>query len=220
MTTAARSRRRPAGATLRLIAWVILAAVAYLTLTFSQVWWTATRDRAQPTQAIVVLGAAQYQGRPSPVFAARLDHAAALYGQGLAPVVVVTGGQAPGDDLSEANAADAYLQSRGVPQSALRLEVDGRTSYESLAASALILRNEGIDQAILVSDGWHLGRSAEIARSVGLDPLPSPTPTSPYSRIGVLQQMVRETAGLAVGRVIGFRRLDNLSTTTVARGEG
>lgn len=197
---------------MRVIAVAILAVVAIVVVTFAQVWWAAGHDQAGPSEAIVVLGAAQYQGRPSPVFAARLDHAAALYTRGLAPVIVVTGGSAPGDEYSEANAADAYLQARGVPSSALRLEVDGRTSYESIAASALILRNEGIDRAILVSDGWHLGRSAEIARSVGLDPLPSPTPSSPYSRAGALQQMVRETAGLAVGRLIGFRRLDNLSS--------
>jgi uncharacterized SAM-binding protein YcdF (DUF218 family) len=103
-----------------------------------------------------------------------------------------------------------------VPREALRLEVDGTTSYESLAASARILRDEGLRDVILVSDGWHLRRSSVIAESVGLVPWPSPTPTSPYSTARALQQMVRETAGLAVGRIIGFRRLDNLSGVTVA----
>ncbi len=79
----------------------------------------------------------------------------------------MTGGRQPGDTVSEARAADAYLQERGVPATALRLEVDGRTSYESLAASARFLTREGIEEVILVSDGWHLGRSAEIARDVG-----------------------------------------------------
>ena len=115
--------------------------------------------------------------------------------------------------VSEARAADAYLQERGVPATALRLEVDGRTSYESLAASARFLTREGIEEVILVSDGWHLGRSAEIARDVGLVPRTSPAPGSVYTASTAVKQMVRETAGLAIGRLIGFRRLDNLATT-------
>lgn len=198
---------------LRATAWVIIIALVYAVVTFAQVWWAAGADRAEPADAIVVLGAAQYDGDPSPVFAARLDHAADLYGQGLAPVVVVTGGRQPGDTVSEARAADAYLQERGVPATALRLEVDGRTSYESLAASARFLTREGIEEVILVSDGWHLGRSAEIARDVGLVPRTSPAPGSVYTASTAVKQMVRETAGLAIGRLIGFRRLDNLATT-------
>lgn len=191
-------------------AWAVLAVTLYLLVTFAMVWKTSSRDLAQPAGAIVVMGAAQYQGTPSRVFQARLDHAVRLYDQGLAPVMVVTGGKQSGDALSESNAAYNYLRRRGVPDVALRQEVDGTTSYESLAASERILDREGIDTAILVSDGWHLERSTAIARDVGLDPLPSPTPTSPYSRAGALQQMVRETAGVALGRLIGFRRLDRL----------
>jgi uncharacterized SAM-binding protein YcdF (DUF218 family) len=194
--------------------WLLLAVVVYLLATFAQVWWTAGRDRAAPAQAIVVLGAAQYEGEPSPVFRARLDHAAGLYARGIAPVVVVTGGRQPGDRLAEANAADAYLQSVGVPRTALRLETGGRTSYESLAASAGFLDDEGIRDVVLVSDGWHLRRSAAIAEAVGLRPRTSPAPGSPYSPAGALQQMAREAVGLAVGQVIGFRRLDRLSALT------
>jgi uncharacterized SAM-binding protein YcdF (DUF218 family) len=196
---------------LRVMAWVMVGLTLYVAVTFGQVWWTASHDQARPAEAILVLGAAQYQGRPSRVFQSRLDHAAALYADGLAPVVVVTGGQQPGDVFSEAFTAYAYLQDQGVPDSALRLEIDGRTSYESIAASARFLQDEGISEVILVSDGWHLARSAAIARSVGMTPWVSPTPESVYSTAGTLQAMVRETAGLAVGRVIGFRRLDRLS---------
>lgn len=202
----------------RVLVWVLVTVLLYAALTFVQIAVTAVRDQSEPSDAILVLGAAQYEGRPSPVFAARLDHAADLYAEGLAPVVVVTGGRQPGDTLSEANAADAYLQARGVPDTALRLEVDGRTSYESLAASARFMRAEGITDVILVSDGWHLQRSAEIARSVGLNPHPSPAEESPYGTASALQQMVRETAGLAVGRLIGFRRLDNLATASIVPG--
>jgi uncharacterized SAM-binding protein YcdF (DUF218 family) len=194
------------------LAWLLAGVLLYLAATFAQVWWTAGRDRAQAAEAILVLGAAQYEGRPSPVFRARLDHAAALYAQGIAPVVVVTGGQQAGDRVSEARTADAYLQAQGIPAEALRLEVDGRTSYESLAASARFLADEGIDEIVLVSDGWHLRRSAAIAASVGLTAHPSPAPGSPYSTVGALQQMARETVGLSLGRIIGFRRLDRLAS--------
>ncbi|HUG83129.1 MAG TPA: YdcF family protein [Euzebya sp.] len=212
MTAPARTRRRRGlPHARRVMTWALVVIMLYLSATFAEVWWTSSRDRARPAEAIIVLGAAQYEGRPSPVFEARLDHAADLYVRGMAPVVVVTGGRQPGDRVSEASAASAYMHARGVPEAALRREVHASTSYESLAAIARFLREERIDEVILVSDGWHLGRSAAIARSVGLQPLSSPAPGSPYSPASSLQQMVRETLGLSLGRLIGFRRLDNLS---------
>lgn len=201
---------RRLGIPFRLLAIALVVVVGYVAVTFAQVVIAARTDSARPSDAIVVLGAAQYDGRPSPVFQARLDHAADLHARGLAPIVVVTGGRGDGDDLSEANAADAYLQRAGVPAAALRLETGGRTSYESLAASARFLRTEGVADVLLVSDGWHLARASAIAREVGLDPVGSPSPGSPYSAVRALEQMARETAGLAMGRLIGFRRLDNL----------
>ncbi|MEE8602670.1 YdcF family protein [Euzebya tangerina] len=194
-----------------LLSWLLLAAVLYVGVTFGQVWWTATHDEATPSQAIVVLGAAHYDGRPSPVFQARLDHAATLYRQGLAPRVVVTGGQGSGDSVSEGWAGYTYLTSLGVPDEDLQLETGGRTSYESLAASARFLARDGIADVILVSDGWHLRRSVAIADEVGLQARPSPAPGSPYSDDAARRQMLRETAGLAVGQIIGFRRLDRLT---------
>lgn len=199
--------------------WVLVAVLGYLAVNLALVWRTSSGDQARPAEAIVVMGAAQYEGRPSRVFQARLDHAVTLYDRGLAPVLVVTGGRQRGDSVSESNTAYNYLRGQGVPDTALRQEVDGTTSYESLAASARFLAAEGIDEVILVSDGWHLERSVAIARDVGLRPLPSPTPTSPYSSLGALRQMVREAIGVAAGRVIGFRRLDRLSTLA-AGGEG
>ena len=195
------------------LAWLaLLVAVAYLGVTFAQVWGAARVDRSVHADAIVVMGAAQYAGRPSPVLAARLDHAVDVYQAGMADVVVVTGGPgAPGDTFSEASSADLYLQQRGVPPEALRLETGGRTSYESLAATARFLAAEGRRDVILISDGWHLRRSAEIANALGLTAHPSPTPYSPYSTVGAVKQMLRETIAVAVGRLIGFRRLDQVS---------
>ena len=184
--------------------------VLYVSVTFVQVWWASRQDDAQDAQAIVVLGAAQYNGEPSPVYEARLDHAAELYQEGLAEVVVTTGGRLEGDEFSEANAGAAYLMAQGVPESAIRQEVDGRNSWESLAASARFLSDEGIDEVLLVSDPYHSFRLGQIAGEIGLDAHVSPTDSSPQSGGAELKAMVRETAAVSVGRIISYRRLMNV----------
>ncbi len=194
----------------RAISWALMAVLGYLAVTFAQVGLAATRDEARPAQAIIVLGAAQYDGRPSPVFRARLDHAAVLYERRLAPVVVVTGGGQPGDRYSEARAAAEYLYTHGVPDQAQRREVEGRSSWESLAATARFLRQEGIDHVLLVSDPWHSYRIQAIAEAEGLTAYTSPTPTSPYTAAGTLRRLVHETGASALGRLIGYRRLTHL----------
>jgi uncharacterized SAM-binding protein YcdF (DUF218 family) len=184
--------------------------VLYVAVTFVQVWWASRQDGAEQAQAIIVLGAAQYNGVPSPIYEARLDHAAELYKAGMAEVIVTTGGRQEGDEFSEANAGFTYLVGQGVPESALRQEVDGRNSWESLAASARFLQDEGIDDVLLVSDPYHSFRLAQIAGELGLEAHVSPTGTSPVSNAGELRAMVRETAAVSVGRIIGYRRLMNL----------
>jgi uncharacterized SAM-binding protein YcdF (DUF218 family) len=184
--------------------------VLYLAVTFVQVWWASRQDGAVEAQAIVVLGAAQYNGEPSPVYEARLDHAAELYEQGMADVIVTTGGRLEGDTTDEANAGAQYLIEQGVPDSALRLEVDGRNSWESLSASARFLRDEGIDDVILVSDPYHSFRLGQIAGELGLDAHVSPTDSSPQSGGSELRAMLRETAAVSVGRIISYRRLMNV----------
>jgi len=190
---------------------VVLAAGAlvtlYLVITFVQVWWTARQDDATEAQAIVVLGAAQYDGTPSPVFEARLDHALELYEQGLAPTIVVTGGNQPGDRFTEAAAGANYLLAAGVPEEDIRREVDATNSWESLAAVARILESEGVDEVILVSDPYHSYRVGQIAADLGMTPHLSPTRTSPASGFSELQSMVRETVAVSVGRFVGYRRL-------------
>jgi uncharacterized SAM-binding protein YcdF (DUF218 family) len=190
-------------AKLALLAGVVL--VAYLLVTFAQVWMAARRDAARPADAIVVLGAAQYDGEPSPVFAARLDHAAALYDRGVAPTVVLTGGRRPGDRFTEASAAAAYLGRMGVPQAALLLESGGATSWESLAAAARILRTRGMDEVVLVSDSYHAYRIEAIAEEVGLQATVSPVRSDPS-----VGHLAREAGIVAVGRIVGFGRLQRL----------
>ena len=127
----------------RLVAVLLVAGCLYVGVTFVQVWFASRLDQARPVQAIIVLGAAQYDGRPSPVLAARLDHALALWQRHLATVVVVTGGKEPGDRFTEATASANYLEARGVPDPSILREVAGRDSWESLAASAAFLTNAG-----------------------------------------------------------------------------
>jgi uncharacterized SAM-binding protein YcdF (DUF218 family) len=184
--------------------------LAYLAMTFVQVWLASRQDGARPAGAIVVLGAAQYDGEPSPVLRARLDHAAELYARGLAPLVVVTGGSRPGDRFTEARAAAEYLYPRGVPDQAQLRENSGRTTYETLAATARILRERQVIEVVLVSDPFHAFRSAAIAEEVGLDASVSPTPSTRITGAASVRRVARETAAVALGRLIGYRRLDGL----------
>jgi uncharacterized SAM-binding protein YcdF (DUF218 family) len=195
----------------RLVARVVLAAVAlivaYLAVTFVQVWMASRRDQARPAQAIVVLGAAQYNGRPSPVLKARLDHAFGLWKRGLAPTIVVTGGRQPGDKFTEATAGANYLESRGVPDADVLRETSGRNSWESLAASAAFLKQRGDMSVLLVSDPFHNERISMMAEQLGLKPYVSPTQTSPIRGSQRIPHFGKETVEVAIGRIVGFRRL-------------
>ena len=185
----------------------IIVPVLYFAVTFVQVWQTSRRDGARPAQAVIVLGAAQYDGRPSAVLRARLDHAANLYLRKIAPVVVVTGGKIEGDRFTESAASANYLHTKGVPDEAILREVQGRTSWQSLAASARFLKDRGIRDVVLVSDPFHAARIHGIAAELGLSSATSPTRTSPIKGLSEFRHMVTESAQVAVGRVIGFRRL-------------
>jgi uncharacterized SAM-binding protein YcdF (DUF218 family) len=180
----------------------------YLFVTFVQVWRAARHDGKRPSDAIVVLGAAQYDGRPSPVLAARLDHALELYEEHIAPVIVVTGGRQVGDRFTEATAGATYLHAHGVPDNAIMRETTGRSSWESLAASARFLHDKGMDKVVLVSDPYHAKRIDAIASEVGLDAVTSPTHTSPIKGAAEWRRFGTETLRVAAGRIFGYRRLD------------
>ena len=191
---------------LLLTALVLVAIVLYVGVTFAQVWAASRRDEARPSQAIVVFGAAQYDGRPSKVLAARLDHAADLYHRRVAPVVVVTGGSQPGDRFTEATASANYLHKRRVPDDDILREVSGQSSWQSLASAAVFLRERDIRRVVLVSDPFHSYRITAMAGELGLDAVASPTKTSTITGVSELKYMARETAAVSVGRLIGYRR--------------
>jgi uncharacterized SAM-binding protein YcdF (DUF218 family) len=139
------------------------------------------RDMARPASAIVVLGAAQYAGKPSPVLRARLDHAIDLWRRHLAPRLIFTGGFGDRDTTSEAAVAQRYAIDHGIPARAIMIENSGRSTTESLGQVAALMDGEPTREVILVSDPFHMLRLAILARRFGLTPYPSPTRTSPIS---------------------------------------
>tara|TARA_Y100001960_G_scaffold265365_1_gene288363 strand:+ start:436 stop:1107 length:672 start_codon:yes stop_codon:yes gene_type:complete len=189
------------------IASIFLLCLSYILIVFVQVWWNSARDQAKSADAIVVLGAAQWDGVPSPVLKARLDQALKLYERKISPVIVTTGSKQAGDRFTEAYAGLTYLLERSVPESSILVVVDGRNTFESLSATANALEEKGIGSSVvLVSDPYHSLRAKEIAREVGLEAVFSPTELS-----SSFSQLIRETAGTAIGRIIGFRRASTLS---------
>lgn len=202
-----RGRRRTLRRVLLASALVLVAILGYYAVSLYQVWSTGRRDQAQPVDAIVVMGAAQYDGEPSPQLAARLDHVAELWPQGLAPLVVVTGGNRPGDRFTEAEASAAYLTQRGVPADAIVREDAGSNSYESLQGAARLLDERGLSSVLIVTDPYHALRSRLIAEDLGLTAYVSPTPTSVVTGGESFGRHLREAAGVAIGRLVGFDRL-------------
>jgi uncharacterized SAM-binding protein YcdF (DUF218 family) len=158
----------------------------------------ADRDERVPADVIVVLGAAQYDGRPSPVFRARLDHAVELYREGLAPVMIMTGGIGAGDTVSEATVGRRYAIRMGVPAESILTERSGLRSAESMQAVARLMRQRGLHTALLVSDPFHMLRLRVLAFRVGVRAYSSPTRTSPISEERGVEwrHMVRESVGL------------------------
>jgi uncharacterized SAM-binding protein YcdF (DUF218 family) len=156
------------------------------------------------------MGAAQYDGRPSPQLAARLDHALELWPEGLAPMLIVTGGNQPGDRFTEADASAEYLVDRGVPIDAIRLEGEGATTYESLRNVRETVGGE-VGSVLIVTDPYHALRSRLIAESLGFEAFVSPTPSSVVSGANEVRRELGEAAGVAVGRIIGFDRLSGLT---------
>lgn len=189
----------------RRMAWIrsisILIALAiplYVLLIAGAVYWQARTDEARPADAIIVLGAAQYNGRPSPVLSARLEHALRLYDHGVAPLIVLTGGRAEGDVYTEAEAGQTYLEERGVPASALLLENQGRDTWTSLEGVATLLSGTEVHRIVVVSDGFHLLRAELMARHLGFEAYSSAAPDSairPWSGTE-LSYVIRETGGI------------------------
>ena len=166
-----------------------------------RIWNQGNQDEARPADAIVVLGAAQYNGTPSPLFEARLVHAVALYHEGIAPLFVVTGGKGGAvDTTTEAEVARAYAIRNGVPAEAILVEDRSRTTLEQIRTVGEMLRERGLGSAVLVSDRTHMLRSLRIADDHGIEAYGSPTTTSPNeaSPVERLKDTIHEIGGLGL----------------------
>lgn len=183
----------------------------YVSACVGQVWWTGNDDQAQPVEAIVVMGVAQYDGRPSPQLQARLDHVITLWNGGTAPLVVTTGGNQPGDRFTEAEASRRYLVEAGVPESAIVLEDRGSSTLDSLHRVRDILVKQDITNVLIVTDPYHAARSQMVARDLGLVAHVSATPTSVVTGGENLRRHVEEGLGIALANFVGFEALERLT---------
>jgi uncharacterized SAM-binding protein YcdF (DUF218 family) len=208
--------RRRHGWTFRLIGGALLIAAIIVGGTAFRVWQVARVDDRQPADAVVVLGAAQYDGTPSSIFAARLRHAEALYEDGVAPRIVTTGGGRSGDVTTEAEAGRRYLIDRGVPAADVVAVGEGSDTLSSLQAVAGRAERDGWNTALVVSDPWHSLRARTMARDTGLTAWTSPTRSGPVvqTRETQARYIVRETAALL------FYRLTHASVDTETSGLG
>lgn len=209
-------RMRRMGWPARIVIGALLMAVAVVGTTAVRVWQVARIDDQRPVDAVVVLGAAQYNGEPSAVLASRLKHAAELYDDGVAPRIVTVGGSQNGDRFTEAEASRDYLVGRGVPARAIVTVDEGADTLRSLQAVADRASEQGWESALLVSDPWHSLRARTMARDAGLEAWTSPTRSGPIvqTRETQLRYIYRETGALL------FYELTHAPVDTATSGLG
>ena len=190
-----------------------VALVAYIAVQIDE---RGKVDERQPVDAIVVLGAAQFNGRPSDVFKARLEHAVELWKEGWADWFVVTGGKLPDDRTTEAEVARDWAVANGVPRDRILAEDRGRTTLESLEAVRGIFRTEDLHTALFVSDETHMLRVLRMANDIGIQGYSSPTRTSPADHDDARRRRatLHEIAGLAAYYVGGGALFGDSATTT------
>ena len=173
-----RSRHWTTRAALLLFCALVAGSLGWCRWVYTQIETYASDDQAAPSDAIGVLGAAEYDGRPSPVYRARLDHARALYARGIARLIITMGGDG-GDRYTEGAVGRTYLMTLGVPESAIIAETESRDTADSARRIAVIARANGLKRLVIVSDGTHLFRIHEICTAEGLNVLTSPRPRIP-----------------------------------------
>ena len=183
---------------------VIGVAVAYGAFVYVQVWRQANRDEAARADAIVVFGAAEYRGYPSPVLKARLDHALNLYQQGLAPRIITTGGHGGDPQFTEGEVSRSYLAQNNVPSEAIVVENEGETTVESAAAVAEIMDRLRLGSCIVVSDGYHIYRVKKMLEARGIRAFGSPRSPGNDPPARRAWYYARQTLGYVLWR-IGLR---------------
>ena len=191
---------------------LLVLIVMYFAVSLFQVWSSGRSQHQGSVDAIVVMGAAQYDGRPSPQLQARLDHVVELWNQGVAPTVIVTGGNQPGDRFTEAESSTNYLVEQGVPAVVILAEDTGHSSWESLQNVAALASERGMTRILLVSDPYHTLRVRLMAEELGFQAYTSSTQTGPVKGWNNFKRHLQEAAGVALGRVLGFERVESLAS--------
>lgn len=174
----ARARKRKG-----LLGWawrLALLLLLWLVGVAAYIVWVGERDQAAPSDAIIVLGAAAYDARPSPVLEERIRHGIDLYRRGMAPTLIFTGGYGNGARFSESQVARRYALKHGVPASAILIEAESRTTRQNLEQARALMQTRHFKRAIIVSDPLHMARALRLARELGIDALGSSTPTSRF----------------------------------------
>lgn len=210
------TRPRLLGSVVQLLAWALVGAILLAGYMAIRISVQGDRDERRPADAIVVLGAAQFNGTAGGVFEARLQHAVDLWKAGLAPYLVVTGGKLPADRTTEAATARKWAIDHGVPASAILGENQGRNTLESMDGIAAIFREHGFTSALFVSDRTHMLRVLRMAKDEGILAWGSPTQTSPMDLEADRRQkaILHEMAGLAVYYFGGGRLFDDAATAS------
>jgi len=192
---------------IRIVSLLLVALVIYLAVSLVQVWLTSRQYKPHPAAAIVVMGAAQYNGVPSPDLQARLNEAVILFKKGYANLIVVTGGKEKGDLHTEAGTGATYLASQGIPSSDI-LQAGGNDTYENVADAVPLLKARNATTVLVTTDPFHEDRSMAISSSFGLTPSPTPTKTSPIKGWYTVPYFLKEGVGVGLGRIIGFNHLE------------
>ncbi len=194
------SRRTLIKLVLTLVALAIMGSYTYST--YRQIEAQAGRDEARPADAIVVFGAAEYAGRPSPVYRARLDHAKSLFEKNLAPLVITTGGHGPDPVYNEGGVGRDYLVKSGLPETQVVAETQSDDTADSARRVATILRANGLTTCIAVSDGYHIHRIKQMLQREGINVYGSPRPvTRPLSASQMRMVYLREALSLTLWRL-------------------
>lgn len=196
---------------MRFAAGLIALGCFYTSVNLAQVWIVGRSDQSRQVDAIVVMGVAQYDGRPSPQLQARLNHVLTLWNKGLTALVITTGGNQPGDRFTEAQASANYLIENGIPEQSITQEDTGRTTRESMLGVREIMQSRGLHSVLIVTDPYHALRSRLVAQDLGLESYVSPTRSSPLTGTSAVSRHMREALGIAVAHLIGFANLERLT---------
>jgi uncharacterized SAM-binding protein YcdF (DUF218 family) len=202
-----------------ILLFLLVVVIAVPCVVAVRIWQVGHQDDRRPSETLIVLGAAQYNGKPAPVLEARLDHAIELYKEKVAPEIITLGSKLVGDKYTEAEAGRAYLIAHGVPSSAIIADQTGTDTFNSLQAAATTMQSHGWTTAVIVTDPWHSLRCRTMARDLGIDAVTSPTWIGPSveSRGTEIRYIARETFGYLY-YVIGQRPGVTPIVTSSAQG--